>query len=362
MLNYYQPFLLPFLGRKKHLPPDGVKQFFYLSFEDGLWQLLAEKKITKGSTILVPDFYCMDVLENILGHGYVWKMYQLDEHFQIDESLFLEIITKEKPAVILLFHACGITNTLTKDWSWVSQIHSQTLIIEDAVHRLVNPQDVHIVSDQHVLMDSLRKDSPLSGSFMYGTADCLSFSPSKVRWFSWYFISSSLSFFVFRFVLQLAVFFNIGWIVAFAHQKVLKFHDDIIGDAPDSHGGLPWMPFVHQFIDFAKIERYKQKQAELYSQLFDLHLAGNENFYKINIPESDFPYLHVYPVGYEHVDHRLEDFLAKKNMPIWFKFPDCPWSAKRGVLFLPLGFHVSDREIEKVMEQLANYDPQKLAK
>lgn len=81
--NYYQPWLFPFLSLRKRYVPDGITRYTYHSFEDGLWDLLQHRGVARGAVILVPDFYCMDVISNIQNHGYTVVMYPLNKQFQI---------------------------------------------------------------------------------------------------------------------------------------------------------------------------------------------------------------------------------------------------------------------------------------
>src|SRR3989344_8457166 len=188
MINYYQPWLYPFLKFSKTSISPRVKRFFYHSFEDALWDLLKNKKIPRGSLFLIPDFYCGDVLENIRLHGYKFIHYPLDKNFQIKVSKFSKILKKHPPDAVVIFHACGITSRLLSDLSWIKVLDKKTLLIEDSVHRVINPSKLKLVSDSHFIIDSLRKISPLYGSSMYGTKKGMSFEPAKFNGASVYFL------------------------------------------------------------------------------------------------------------------------------------------------------------------------------
>ncbi len=356
MVNYYQPFLLPFLGLKRHLTPTHVKRYYYHSWEDALWELLRKKQIPLGSTILFPNFYCMDVLENVAKHGYKWQLYELDKNFQSTPQILVEAIHQHEPRIVILFHACGITTNLLKQTDWIKSIPPETIIIEDCVHRLTNPKEVELLNDNHFVMDSLRKDSPLPGSFIYGTHKGLNYKQSNQD-FSTYQISSTMLFILFRLTFLLSQLLNSGKLSNFAHHTLLKAHDDIIGDSWKSYPGLPWIPFIHSFINFEKIEKLKTEQAKLYTELLKELFTPDSQFYKINIPESDYGKLHVYPLGLKHNrPEKLIEYLNKHNLNIWTKFPDCPWSEDKSVLFLPLGFHIHKKDIVRIMRLIKSYD------
>ena len=360
MLNYYQPYLLPFLGNKRYTLPNGVKHFYYHSMEDALWEFTRKKGIAKGSLFLIPDFYCGDVLQNISRQGFRYKLWKMDRHFQTNVDSFINLIKRYEPQVVVIFHPAGITSNLMNDTQWINHLPKDSYIIEDAVHRLINPSNIKFTHKRHVIMDSLRKDSPLPGSFIYGSEENLSYKQSPFR-LSRYFVSSTFLYILFRLILYIGSLLNLSVVTDFAHEKVLKMHDDIIGDSWDSYPGFPLVPILHQFLNFEKIEHIKQHQVTLYKKnMQSVYQNPNKQniFYEISIPKSDFKNLHVYPVGINLPavkTKKLVAYLHKNNISVWVKFPECEWSTKNACLFLPLGFHVSDSEIIYTVNKLESF-------
>jgi hypothetical protein len=355
MINYYQPLLFPFLTYKPYKLNKHLRQLYYYSWEDGLWDLLEKKNVPVGSTILIPDFYCMDVIDNIISHGYKPILYPLNDNFQIHEQEFITIIDTVAPNVILLFHACGISNCLLSEKKWLNHLSDSTILIEDCVHRLVAPEDITFIHPQHVIMDSLRKDSPLPGSFMYEQERMLNF-PQTTHLFSSYTLHSILLYVYFRFALVLSLFLQLPALTKYAHEIILKAHDNIIGDSFFSHRGIPGIPYIHRFLNFSKIKRIKEQQTALYISLTKKLPAP---FYQINIPPEDYKHLHVFPVGI-HLPadscRKLEQYLHHHGIIVWCKFPDSPWSKKNAVLFLPLGFHITKKHIQLTLHLLLQYN------
>jgi hypothetical protein len=349
MVNYYQPYLWPFLRTKQYVIPQGISRHHYHSWEDALWELLQQKKIPKGATLLVPNFHCMDVLNNIENHGYLWKMYPLDQNFQIDQSIFLDIIKEHTPAVLVIFHACGISSSLIEKPEWLKLIPPHTLIIEDCVQSVIDPQKIQLLNDNHFLIDSLRKVLPLPGSFIYGTSAGLNYTQSH-RLASSYQLSSTLLFLLFRSLFVLSQLINSAQLSNFAHHTILKAHDDIIGDSLLPQAGLPFVEKIHRHLNFSKLEKKKREQVEEYNRQFEeIYTKHSKFFYKIEVKKSDFEKLHVYPVGlYGKPNNDFIKHLQKNNLSVWYKFPDCPWSQDKAVLFLPLGFHINNTDITKV--------------
>jgi hypothetical protein len=352
VLNYYQPRLLPFLKLKKNRLPSQILSRNYLSFEDGLWDLINTHFPGRKLHFLVPDFYCSDVLDNIKSRGHKYTYYPLDDNFQTTSSRFRKYLWLFHPDIVIIFHACGLTSDLLKDVSWFSDLPDHSLIIEDSVHRLVDPSGLKLLNTRHFVMDSLRKVSPLPGSRMFGSAGSPHFTRTSAAIVPSYFFSSLYYFFIFRLALKLGFLLNSARVVAFAHERLLKRHDDLIGDSRIPGRGLPIINRISCHFNYEKISALKTKQVGIYQKHFR-SLFKNPRFYKVNIPVSDYSHLHVYPLGVRGgPDEKLIKLLHSCGIPVWFKFTDVPWSQKRGVLFLPLGFHVSEEEIRSLAQIL----------
>jgi len=351
MIDHYQPFLLPFLKTRMHKIPKGVRQYYYYSFEDGLWDLLEKKKIPKGSTVLVPDFYCMDVVSNIRSHGWRVEYYNVDDSFQISLSSFKKYVQKYNPMVIVIFHAVGITSALSLHLDWIASLRKNSIVIEDSVHRLVDPEKISIPRNNWFILDSVRKVSPLPGSFLYGKTDDMSFPQTKARFNIVYICSTVLLYIFFRFILIAGHVLSSSRLIYFAHKTVLAKHDNVIGDSSIPFRGLPGIPHIHRFLDFHAVSERKNTQVKLYESL--LWPYASKIFFRIRIHIGDYPFLHAYPIGiYGKVPNNLRNTLTSKRMMIWEKFPDSPWSQSRSVLFLPLGFHIKDKDIKNICNTL----------
>ncbi len=356
MLTYYQPFLLPFLRWTPYELPRGIFQTHFLSFEDALWSILSQFGVSKKSVILVPSFYCMDVVENIKRHGYTPVFYPLDDNFQITKSELEKMIRKHKPSVLILFHACGITNTLLVDHTYIEKLCLHMLVVEDCVHRLLNPSTIAVHHKNHFMIDSVRKVSPLYGSFVYsGLPVAIPHIQMKQKEY-FYLIGSQVLYTLFRVVFVLGVMLRSYDLVSFAHKRLLRFHDDLIGDSVYGYRGGHHYSLLHRYINFSLIEAHKQKQVELYEQLLKPLYGATSPWRAVRMRAEDKKLLHVYPIGFKPQDDvfvsNIEKVLRDNRIPVWFKFLDSPWSKNRAVLFLPLGFHVTTRDIQRVCSLL----------
>lgn len=351
MYHYYQPWILPFLSRHQTSSlPRGLKSLYYHSFEDGLWQLLAEKFAgRRGLVFLVPDFYCSDVLDNIRLRGHEYIYYPLDEDFQISSSAFRRYLWLYRPDVVIVFHACGITSRLMVDISWLPDFPAGSLLIEDSVHRLVDPGRIQLIAPSHVVMDSLRKVSPFPGSRLIGSAAYLDFSVSRQSVLSWYSLRSLFYFILFRLTFITGFIFHSSRLIIFAHDRILARHDDIIGDNLVAQPGLPFMSLFISRLDYSRFNKLKESQVVLYDQVLAPLFGRYPRLYRVNIDPSDYGRMHVYPLGFRCPPRpEIISYFHSLGIPVWFKFTDSPWSLHRSVLFLPLGYHISHKQIRRV--------------
>lgn len=358
MINYYQPFLLPFLGTRPYRMPKEILRTYFLSFEDGLWVLLKNRNVPKGSIILIPDFYCMDVVENIRTHGYTPVFYPLDDHFRITQKKLESYIRKHTPAVLIIFHACGITHLSGAQLTPLFRRHHSTLVIEDSVHRLIHPETVTLIHPNHYVIDSLRKVSPLPGSFLYASAASAPIQPDRSI-FEWRYITGVyLKYALFRLLFVLGTILHSDRLVRLAHEHALQSHDNLVGDSRNGYAGGRIVPLIHSFLNFGKVTNLKHDQASLYMDKIKNFVKKHPAWYEIKIPRRAKQDLHVFPLGLRNSQQdvlmRIQSHLHKHHVVSWFKFTDAPWSRKRGVLFLPLGFHITHADIRHTIKTLGS--------
>ncbi|MBI5614208.1 hypothetical protein HY947_04755 [Candidatus Gottesmanbacteria bacterium] len=345
MIQHYQPFLLPFLGKKKHIIPPSIRQTYYHSFEDGLWDILSHRNIPKHATIFIPSFYCMDVVKNIKEHGYTPYFYPLDNNFQIKEFFFITLLKRYRPQVVILFHAIGITSQLTKKYHWKRYLSHKSIVIEDSVHRLINPETIVIHDKNHIILNSLRKVSPLGGSMVYEKISSEDHTSSTRISFSSYMLKTSIVYFLFRVTLLLSEHLQSAKMTTIAHEKILALHDDIIGDSPTGHIGKGLTPRLYPWFNFSNIESLKTQQIVRYKSAIQ-SLFPSRYFFPIKLYLQDYGKLHAYPMGINiKPSTKLISYLHVNKIFVWEKYKDCPWSKNKGVIFLPLGFHIKTRDI-----------------
>lgn len=351
MISYYPTHLLPYLSLKSNKLNQNIARQYYLSWEDALWELLPQLGFELGSTILLPDFYCLDVIENIKNHGYKVALYPLDNNFQISMAKFQGIYAKSAPSVVIFFHACGITNTLTTNNSFMKRLANKSLIVDDHVHRIIDTNHLNILHDRHLIIDSLRKNLPLPGSFVYASKSTLSKlrKPSNIS-FS-YGLRVFLYFLMYRTTLLLGDLLRVQFLIKYAHLRLLKTHDNLVGDSERGYPGLQWIPLIHQHINLSKIRTLKIKQVQYYQKHLAYILQSSSHIHLPLIESVDFGELHALPLIIDLPSSiAVEEELSLIN--VWTKFSDSPWSKNRRAFFLPLGFHITQLDQDLIVRAI----------
>jgi len=306
-------------GKKTQLAR-GVSRRAFLSWEDAVWDLLEAKKVPKKSVVLIPEFYCPDVMDNIAAHGYLWRTYPVDRNFKTTTLDFSKAIKRYKPAVIIIFHAVGIHNDLP--------IPKKGIVIEDCVHRTIDPSKVAIQTRDHFIADSLRKVVPLQGSILYGKEEDLA-GWEKQDNTLWY----AKKVYFWWILMQLCL--NIGFMKQ-AEYAMLKGYD-IVGDNPEGAHALPGTIWMQERLDFKKIRKIKAKQVVEYEKHFPSDL------YK----SSDRGELRGFPLL---IDKKKISGIRAKGLLIRKELAGCAWSKKHTIVYLPLGPHISERQQREIIE------------
>jgi hypothetical protein len=345
--------LISYLGFTWYTVPKTIKRHFYLSFEDALWDLLIAKNVSKGSVVLVPSFHCVDVMNNIEAHGYKCEVYQVDKNFQISQSRLLESIQTHNAKVVFVLHNQGIKNPLMKKIEWMNQIDKDIIVIEDSVHVMVNPEKVEILSENHFVIDSFRKVSPLPGSFIYGKPEALNYKKTPA-WSAFIYQLQALFWYT-RFQTELSLAFLLNKKKLYLQaEKSRVIHNDIIGDSQKSGRLLGVYALIHRFFDFKRISRLKDKQAKIYHERLQIP-KESKYFFNIAMTEEDFANLRGYPIGlWEPYAKELNNILRAKGIHTWLQLEDSQWCKDKKVIFLPIGPHVSEKHINYVCDVLAD--------
>lgn len=344
-----------YLSPNKLVAPPNLHRLFYVSWEDALWDLSRFFCLPQKSVCLVPEFFCPDVVKHMEQHGLRCVFYPVDEQLQTNPVTFKQHITRYRPSVVVILHAVGITNQLfAQSLSWLKHLPKECLLIEDCVHRLVDPQQVKLLTARHFVIDSLRKVAPLYGSNLYGDATTLrSFNQAsiwptlpyhlKVFWWWW----------LFQVYLHLvAMPWSRLWSEWWSKQALsamLRGYD-LIGTSQRSAKGMWLFKILAEYLSLKKIEEIKIKQVTLYSQLLKQFWQFSD-IYQISFSPTDAGLLRGYPIGIKlSGSKKLFKLLQQSELNWQILLEDSLWSQRQKIIYLPLGPHLNTTDINHICQ------------
>ena len=339
--------------RRRARNPD-IEELDYASFEDALWDFLDQKKILNGSTLLIPDFFCMDVLSNIIDHGYQFELYLVDEVFQPRFDILCEKMQANHVSVVFLFHALGIENQVCHNANFWRLLRKDQWVIEDSVHRLVEPAAVSLKSSKHIVIDSTRKITPFFGATLYGDKNEIGYSCAHNPSTNSYVWRAILFWIQFQWLLVVGKILNQPKYLIRAYD-FLNSGDNLIGDSL-LPARLPWIfSLLKRHISVKKIKKVRLQQAQVYKNL--LHTLYLDYRFVLPTPylnnTSAFENLAFFPLPF-HTDFGflLREYLLNQGICTFIEFSDSPWAINKNVLCLPLGAHLKNTEIELICEKI----------
>lgn len=359
-----QPPFLPcyFTFRSQYALHEGLAENHYLSWEDALWDIIDIYKIKKGSIVLIPTFWCMDVVKNIGEHGLRCEYYPVDGDFQTSEDELIHAIQTHHPAIVVIFHAVGIRNRLmTTSNDWMNKLRDTQFVIEDSVHSVIDPRELIIKRNRHFVIDSWRKVMPLQGATIYGkkieiskfshTHKSFSMYSLRIIWLwmrmQWWLVLSSLKFP--NYVLRLV---NLKTTTAKKAEKDMLDAYDLIGDSATSCATLWPFIFLRKHINTRHIKDTKRRQVIQYENSL-ASLWTDKRFIRIKIPADDFDELRGYPIcmTLASTDYLIGK-LREHGILIRSELEGNPWTQLRKVIYLPLGPYLGSKDIQEVCNEL----------
>lgn len=338
-----------YFGKQDYIIQDHeIDTLSYLSFEDALWDFLRHK-ITPGSTLLFPDFFCVDVWENCKNHGYMVETYPVNERFEPNIIFLEERISQYSPSVVFVFHPFGIDQTPTLKHL---ASHFSGYIIEDCVHRILEPDKLIFLTDKHIVIDSIRKLTPLPGSYIYAIKGTLNYTPQIQTKDTLQDKQLALNFWnEFQTLLNTRDFNK-----AMLAYELLNSGDNLIGDSSLSITLGTNLELSRNNLNLPLIQATRVEQVRLYEEylvdiLTDARFVLPRPYY-----ELDIPYLAFYPIiltsDYAFL---LKEYLLQNKIQTFVEFSDCPWAINKNVLCLPLGPHVQSDAIPLICQHIQSW-------
>lgn len=353
MVSQQPIFCFKYFQTKRNKLPKGMSSLFYLSWEDTLWDILMHKKIKSNSKIFVPEFYCGDVEKNIKEHGYKICYYKINSNLSVDKKSFVKGIKKYKPSVVIVFHPVGIKSNLFENPARLVKNIGNALLIEDSVHRTIDPTEFKIFNDNHFIIDSLRKVVPIQGSRVYGSKRGLDFFEPPIYQSIFYSLHVHWLWVIMTLLWTVANYCPVEKIsVIFARlaERVMLSGYDVIGDSKLSARGNTIGKIMSLHINVSKIKKQKVKQANLYEKELK-----NIFFSKIKLSLSDKEHLRGYPfiLPVNKAD-KILNLLRKNNLLTRFELNDSIWSKKQKVIYLPMPIFMNRQQQMEVIKTVRN--------
>lgn len=311
-----------------------------------MWDILSKRRVSKGSSILTPDFFCRDVEKNIRMRGYGVINYKINRNLTADKKDFEKKINKFKPKVIVIFHPVGIKSNLMDATSWIKKITRESILIEDSVHRIVDPRKVKIIKKDHFVIDSLRKVVPLQGASLYGRVKDLDFDSPPFHQSFIYSIRVNILWFLMIISWTLSSYLTgkLSRTLGDVAEKLMLHGYDLIGDSPFASGGGFLASLLSKRVNINKIQNIKMCQVIRYENKLGKILPM-----KLYISDENKKDLREFPVILPiNRASKILESLRKGGLLVRFELDDSSWSRKQKIIYLPLGTQMSIRQQDEV--------------
>jgi hypothetical protein len=320
----------------------------FVSFEDALWAFLDTAPLSTH-TILVPDFFCTDVTSRLTERGYTIVWYALNPDLTFNEASFLNAAQGTIGAVFLYYPMGARATTPAPSW-FRSHLGRQTLIIEDAADCLLEPRQVALIDDAHIVIDSLRKILPLQGARLF---HALKSPVASAPCMNSYLLKTHVLHIAYHFLHSISELIPLSWLL---HLKwnIFVMHSDLIGSEPRGIRALATSMFLYNRCD---ITLWKQRRAALMHRYYDrLTPALTHTDYQLIAPTRDeasevrFPIL----MGKKGSLSAVADALEQASIYVDIHFDDSPRAMEADYLLLPLSPCMREDDIDTIAAAIMN--------
>ena len=353
MIPIQPPFILKYFnGQKRVARKSGFYRRFYLSWEDALWHLLSIYRVEPGTKILLPEFFCGNVVDHMIEHGLSIFTYPVDKDLYTQTQDFIKRIKVVNPGIVVIFHPVGISNHLMgKSDKWIKYFDNNGIIIEDCVHQIIDQDNISFVSERHFLIDSLRKVVPIQGSYLYSSTQTPAISLTRKLLTLPHRLSVTASWIKMQANLVLAYFskskkqsdlYNLK-----AEAAMLTGYLEI-GSKEYSSPGMSIMSWLSSMIAVDQIRKSKDWQAKKYIRELQ-GLTSDGLFWLPRMNEADYQNLRGFPliINLKIADKFLKH-LRGSGVLVRFELDDSLWSKGQKIVYLPMGIHLDEEDIEHV--------------
>jgi hypothetical protein len=320
----------------------------FISFEDALWAFLDASPLA-SRTILVPDFFCTDVTSRLSERGYTIIWYALNPDLTFHEASFLAAAQGPIGAVFLYYPMGARATTPPPSW-FRSHLGNQTLIIEDAADCLLEPGQVQLIDEAHIVIDSLRKILPLQGARLFHRLNTHIAKSSRM---SLYHLKTHVLHFAYHLLHSVTELLPLSSLLH-AKWHIFVMHSDLIGTEPQGAVALTSSLFLY---NRCNITLWKQRRAALMHRYYErvapaLHDTGYQLIAAGHNEASEvrFPIL----MGKKGSLTALADALEQARIYVDIHFDDSPRAREADYLLLPLSPCMREADIDTIAAAIMN--------
>ena len=329
----------------------------FISFEDALWNYLNRNPL-KNKAILVPDFFCTDVTSRLEERGFNIIWYSLNIDLTFSEEQFLSSFSSEniKASVgaLFIYYPLGNRDGVPACSWFRAQLGDSVLLIEDCADCLLEPQQVLLLDENHIIIDSLRKILPMQGARLFSLrASVYQISPLSL--FNSYFLKTGVLHFLYSFIHIITEFFPLKLLLQWK-WALFGMHSDSIGTNYQGIRKGLFSPYLLSCISIHKFKEKRQQVVTWYQEnVSDIEIKTN--FHIIPFPHNQGEARFIVLSGEKGSLLTIADQLEKKSVFVDIHFDDSPRAINTDYLLLPIQLTMTKKEVDFICNaiiELAN--------
>lgn len=340
-LTLLPPPIWRFLGSKNTFPAHR----FFLSFEDALWSIVSSLDLN-GKTVLYPSFFCMDVVNRLDMRGAICIPYKVTRDLLPDtESLFKEM-AQYSPSIVILYHPLGLRLAESLISEVIDRGKREAIVIEDCADLFISTDEIELKSDNHVIIDSLRKVTPIQGARVF----CSNKFNLKGSNISHYSLLALLYYLTYRLLHLVGVALNSRKILDLC-WSVFNKHSDLIGASSSPNLGFLWDKYLANYVASDLIRKSKSEVCSIYVEEVNKRVALTP--FCIRLPEVSFDSLRFFPLVFQKgVGDKISSLLERQLIFVDTHFNDSPHCEQLDYLLLPLWHTMTKDDVAFILDRV----------
>jgi hypothetical protein len=310
MIGFFDiPFLNQFTAKRNGLKKYFNRRHFFLSFGDSFLYLVKSFNLNdKDAYILLPEFYCPETA-GYFGSYLKPIFYKINPDFSVNKDSYFSLIKNLRPKIIVNYCYTGFNLSPEETNRLKLLINDSTIIIEDYAHRLINPDKLFFINENHFYIDSIRKNTFLQGSHLVSSNNKLIGPFEKINFYK---IKCTFLQFVkvlfdcFGYLFSYSGFYSVSGLAFEKHDKIIgNYHCPTLGD----HLSF----WLYNRLDLKRIQQQRNNLSVVYTE--HLKTINNSLITCPAIQAVQTVEFNYFPLLVEpKIREQLIDYLDKKNI------------------------------------------------